>query len=81
VAEHRPEAHRRYLEWTPVPLLSWASHGGPNTAGVRFFKDCGSLKEKTERRDDEDEKQASLRQFLIDSNRPPYVTVTNPGVA
>jgi len=34
VAEHRPEAHRRYLEWTPARLLSWASHGGPNTAAV-----------------------------------------------
>ena len=34
VAEHQPEAHRRYLEWTPARLLSWAGHSGPNTAAV-----------------------------------------------
>src|SRR5579864_9089790 len=32
IAEHRPKAHRQYLEWTPSRLLSWADAAGPNTA-------------------------------------------------
>ena len=32
VAEHRPKAHRQYLEWTPSRLLSWADAAGPQTA-------------------------------------------------
>lgn len=32
LAEHRPKAHQRYLEWTPSRLLSWADAAGPNTA-------------------------------------------------
>jgi transposase len=28
--EHRPPAHRKYLEWTPERLASWAGTVGPN---------------------------------------------------
>jgi transposase len=34
VPEHMPEAHRRYLEWTPERLLGWAGKIGPDTAMV-----------------------------------------------
>jgi transposase len=30
--EHRPKAHRQYLEWTPSRLLYWADAAGPHTA-------------------------------------------------
>lgn len=30
--EHMPEAHRRYLEWSPGRLISWAGTVGPETA-------------------------------------------------
>ena len=33
-AEHMPEAHRTYLEWTPERLVRWASENGPATAEV-----------------------------------------------
>ncbi len=33
-AAHRPEAHRRYLEWTPSRLIRWAEKIGPETAAV-----------------------------------------------
>lgn len=29
---HRPECHRRYLEWTPSRVISWANKIGPHTA-------------------------------------------------
>ena len=29
--EHMPEAHRKYLEWTPTKILSWAEKTGPCT--------------------------------------------------
>jgi len=32
IAEHRPKAHQKYLEWTPSRLLSWAETAGPHTA-------------------------------------------------
>jgi len=32
IAEHRPKAHQKYLEWTPSRLLSWADAAGPRTA-------------------------------------------------
>ncbi len=32
IPEHRPKAHRKYLEWTPSRLLSWADASGPRTA-------------------------------------------------
>lgn len=31
---HRPESHRRHLEWTPGRLLHWAAQTGPATAAV-----------------------------------------------
>lgn len=31
VPAHMPEAHRRYLEWTPERLLRWAEQHGPAT--------------------------------------------------
>jgi transposase len=34
VEAHRPESHRRYLEWTPSRLQSWSTHAGPSTAAV-----------------------------------------------
>ena len=33
VAEHMPESHRQYLEWTPERLIRWAEKTGPATAG------------------------------------------------
>jgi len=30
--EHRPAAHRRYLEWSPSRLIKWAETVGPHTA-------------------------------------------------
>ena len=33
-AEHRPPAHRRYLEWTPSRLIRWGEKIGPQTATV-----------------------------------------------
>ena len=32
LAEHMPEAHRRYAEWTPERLVRWAAKTGPATA-------------------------------------------------
>ena len=32
LAEHRPKAHRQFLEWTPLRLLYWADSAGPHTA-------------------------------------------------
>lgn len=32
IPEHRPPAHRAYLEWTPERLLRWAATIGPSTA-------------------------------------------------
>ena len=32
--EHRPECHRRYLEWSPSRLIHWAQKVGPHTAAV-----------------------------------------------
>lgn len=32
--EHMPEAHRRYLEWSPGRLISWAETVGPETAAL-----------------------------------------------
>src|SRR4030067_90424 len=32
LAEHRPESHRAYLEWTPERLIRWAESAGPFTA-------------------------------------------------
>ena len=34
VPEHMPEAHRRYLEWTPERLLRWGGKIGPATGAV-----------------------------------------------
>jgi transposase len=34
VEAHRPESHRRYLEWTPARLSSWSTHAGPSTTAV-----------------------------------------------
>lgn len=31
---HRPESHRRYLEWTWPRLLGWATSAGPSTAAL-----------------------------------------------
>ena len=31
---HRPDAHRRYAEWTPSRLIRWAETIGPATAAV-----------------------------------------------
>lgn len=32
LTEHMPESHRRYLEWTPSRIISWAEKTGPSTA-------------------------------------------------
>ncbi len=32
--EHMPEAHRRYLEWTPGRIVRWAEETGPQTAAL-----------------------------------------------
>ena len=34
VAEHMPESHRQYAEWTPERLIGWAEKRGPATASV-----------------------------------------------
>lgn len=31
-AAHMPDAHRRYLEWTPGRIVKWAEKNGPSTA-------------------------------------------------
>jgi len=31
VAEHMPERHKKYLEWTPARIIKWAGETGPNT--------------------------------------------------
>lgn len=32
--EHRPPRHRKFLEWTPERMTSWAAKTGPSTAGL-----------------------------------------------
>ncbi len=32
--EHMPEAHRKYLEWSPSRIIAWAQKTGPNTKMV-----------------------------------------------
>jgi len=41
VAAHMPDAHRRYLEWTPERIVAWANKTGPETAALtqRIMKD------------------------------------------
>jgi transposase len=34
VAEHMPEAHRQYAQWTPERIIAWAEKTGPATASV-----------------------------------------------
>ena len=34
LAEHRPQTHRHYAEWTPSRLIRWASSVGPQTAAA-----------------------------------------------
>ena len=34
VEEHRPESHRRYLEWNWARVLSWAANSGAQTAAL-----------------------------------------------
>jgi len=34
VAEHMPETHRQYAQWTPERIIAWAEKTGPATAGV-----------------------------------------------
>jgi transposase len=34
VAEHMPESHRQYAQWTPQRLIRWAEKTGPATAAV-----------------------------------------------
>lgn len=34
LVEHMPESHRRYLEWSPTRLISWAGNVGPQTAAL-----------------------------------------------
>ena len=34
VEQHRPDSHRRHLEWTPSRLIDWARKIGPATAQV-----------------------------------------------
>ena len=34
LAEHRPKAHQRHLEWTPSRLVDWARTMGPATADL-----------------------------------------------
>lgn len=31
VSAHMPESHKRYLEWTPSRIISWAEKSGPST--------------------------------------------------
>lgn len=31
MTEHMPESHKRYLEWTPERIISWAGKNGPAT--------------------------------------------------
>jgi len=31
LAEHMPEKHKKYLEWTPSRIIKWAGEAGPNT--------------------------------------------------
>jgi transposase len=31
LTEHMPKSHRRYLEWTPSRIVTWAGKNGPNT--------------------------------------------------
>lgn len=31
---HMPDAHRRYLEWTPERIVAWAKKTGPNAAAL-----------------------------------------------
>jgi transposase len=42
IAEHRPKAHQKYLEWTPSRLLGWAEAAGPHTA--EFFRQIMATK-------------------------------------
>jgi transposase len=32
--EHMPEAHKRYLEWTPSRIVRWAQNTGPSTGAL-----------------------------------------------
>jgi transposase len=34
LAEHMPEAHRQYAQWTPERIIRWAEKTGPATAGL-----------------------------------------------
>lgn len=34
IPEHRPEAHKKYYEWTPSRIISWAAQTGPETASL-----------------------------------------------
>jgi transposase len=34
LTEHMPESHKRYREWTPERIISWAGKNGPSTAAL-----------------------------------------------
>lgn len=34
LSAHMPEAHKRYLEWTPSRIIRWAEKTGPSTASL-----------------------------------------------
>jgi transposase len=34
IPEHRPEAHKKYYEWTPARIINWAAQTGPETAAL-----------------------------------------------
>lgn len=34
IPEHRPEAHKKYYEWTPARIINWAAQAGPETAAL-----------------------------------------------
>ena len=33
-SDHMPESHRRYLEWTPSRIITWATKSGPSTGAL-----------------------------------------------
>lgn len=46
VAEHRPPAHQKHMEWTMERILDWAGKTGPNcAAAVRHLMDSRTLPE------------------------------------
>lgn len=84
-AQHMPESHRQYMQWTPSRIINWASKTGPCTGKVaerilaskrhpeQGYRACLGVKRLGDKYGQERLEAASERALLIGS--PSYRTI------